>query len=92
MGTTLSERNPASITVLDKLTAGPLTLKGTRLQHGWARGFERRAKQLLIHPHYPRVVRWFLIGLLVTFSPSTQNHGDEPVLLNVRQLPESLSQ
>jgi hypothetical protein len=31
-------------------------------------GFERYAKRVLLHPRYPWVIRWFLIGFLVYFT------------------------
>ena len=59
-----------SMTLLEKLAAGPLCLEATPSQFGLVGGFARYAKQVLLHPCYPWAVRWFLIGFLVTLTYS----------------------
>ncbi|HLO30024.1 MAG TPA: 4Fe-4S binding protein [Anaerolineales bacterium] len=58
------------ITLLEKLADGPLSLKATAFHQGLMGGFERYAKRVLLHPRYPWVIRWFLIGFLVTLTYS----------------------
>ncbi len=55
-----------SITLFEKLAAGPLCLEARLLHLGFVSGFERYAKRVLTHPRYPWAVRWILIGFLVT--------------------------
>jgi polyferredoxin len=59
-----------SMSLLEKLAAGPLSLKATPLQLGLVGGFERQAKRVFTHPLYPWAARWFLIGFLVTLAYS----------------------
>ena len=70
MDKSASEEFVPSITVLEKLADGPLSLKATAFHRGLMGGFERYAKRLLLHPRYPWVIRWFLIGFLVTLTYS----------------------
>lgn len=60
------EEFPPSTNLLDKLATGPLSPDASHLQLGFTNGFERYAKQVLLHPLYPWAVRWFLIGFLVS--------------------------
>lgn len=66
----VSEDIPPSMMLLEKLAAGPLSMEATTLKLGLVGGFERYAKRVLIHPLYPKVVRWFLIGFLITLTYS----------------------
>ncbi len=66
---TSKEFRPSMI-LLDHLAAGPLSLEAKPLHLGLMRGFERSAKRVLLHPLYPWLVRWFLIGFLVTLTYS----------------------
>jgi hypothetical protein len=61
-----SEEYAPSMTLREKLAAGPLSLEAKPLRVGLMRGFERSAKRVLLHPLYPWLIRWFLIGFLVT--------------------------
>lgn len=65
-----SEEYSPSMNFLEKLAAGPLSLDDAPIHLGLVGGFERYAKRVLIHPLYPRAVRWFLIGFLVTLTYS----------------------
>lgn len=69
-----------TMTLLEKLTAGPLSLETTPLQPGLVGGFERHAKRVLIHPLYPQAVRWFLIGFLITLTYSAFFGPNDPRL------------
>ncbi len=75
-----SEEFSLSMTLLEKLAAGPLSLKAKPLHLGLVRGFERYAKRVLIHPLYPWAVRWFLIGFLVTLTYSAFFGPNDPRL------------
>ena len=65
-----SEKFSPSMTLLEKLAAGPLSANATAVHQGLLGGFERYAKRVLIHPLYPWVIRWFLIGFLVALTYS----------------------
>jgi polyferredoxin len=65
-----SEEYAPSMTLREKLAAGPLSLEAKPLRVGLMRGFERSAKRVLLHPLYPWLIRWFLIGFLVTLTYS----------------------
>lgn len=75
-----SEEFFPSMTLLEKLAAGPLSLEATALQRGLVGGFERYAKRVLLHPRYPWAVRWFLIGFLVTLTYSAFFGPNDPRL------------
>jgi polyferredoxin len=80
MERSVSEEFSPSTTLLEKLAAGPLSLEAKTLNLGLLRGFEYYAKQVLIHPRYPWVVRWFLIGFLVTLTYSAFLGPNDPRL------------
>jgi polyferredoxin len=65
-----SEKFSPSMILLEKLAAGPLSSNVTAVHQGLMGGFERYAKRVLLHPLYPWLVRWFLIGFLVTLTYS----------------------
>jgi polyferredoxin len=75
-----SEEFSPSMTLLEKLAAGPLNLQVTALHLGLMGGFERYAKRVLLHPRYPWAVRWFLIGFLVTLTYSAFFGPNDPRL------------
>jgi polyferredoxin len=65
-----SEESSPSIALLQQLGAGPLGLKASAIHQGSMGGFERYAKRMLLHPHYPWMIRWFLIGFLAILTYS----------------------
>ncbi len=70
MDRSTSEGSPSSETLLESLAAGPLSLQSIPSERGLEGEFERHARWVLTHPFYPRIVRWFLIGVLVTLIHS----------------------
>ncbi len=74
-----SELSP-STALCDSLACGPLCVGATESQRGWKKAFEDYAKRVLIHPFYPWLVRWFLIGLLVTLTYSAFFGPNDPRL------------
>src|SRR5512144_2932329 len=80
MAKSTSEEFPPSLSLLDHLAAGPLSLEAKPLHLGLVRGFERSAKRVLLHPLYPWLVRWFLIGFLVTLTYSAFFGPNDPCL------------
>jgi polyferredoxin len=61
----VAEEYSPSVTLHEKLAAGPLSLEAATFHQGLMGGFERYAKRVLRHPRYPWAVRWFLIGFLI---------------------------
>jgi polyferredoxin len=75
-----SEEFSPSMILLDHLAAGPLSLETKPLHLGLVREFERPAKRVLLHPLYPWLVRWFLIGFLATLTYSAFFGPNDPRL------------
>ncbi len=65
-----SDEYSQSKILLEELAAGPLGLEAKPSQRSLAGRFERYAKQVLVHPFFPWIFRWFLIGFLVTLTYS----------------------
>ncbi len=80
MAKSTSEEFSSSTDLLDKLAAGPLRLEAIPVHRGVVREFERYARRVLIHPFYPRVIRWILIGFLVTLTYSAFFGPNDPRL------------
>ncbi len=70
MGTSAPEKHSPHTKLIETLASGPLSLQASPLHVGLVRRFERRAKQVLIHPLYPRAVRWLLLGWLAILTYS----------------------
>ncbi len=70
METSAPQKHSPHTKLLETLASGPLSLGATPLHLGLVRRIERHAKRVLIHPLYPRAVRWLLIGWLgiLTYS------------------------
>ncbi len=73
-----SKESNQSKFLLDNLSAGPLSLETKSFHRGLMRGFERSAKQVLLHPLYPRIIRWFLICFLITMIYSAFFGPNDP--------------